>query len=184
MWLCMNNAFLSVVKDRTDPTDRTLLVRARRKAHLKRFLGRSAKIDETPHGDYRWRARVSRDKLSWIMDWHCQNLSYDNFKNSVQEKELHDMYLTWWSDHNKYQEKVTPRPPMKAASSRYAHMLRPFATNGIDEQDDPTVCPNSGLPCIKGCDRKECLGLNVPLNEWPMDGVWPKHVGEDDSRLK
>jgi hypothetical protein len=29
------------------------------------------------------------------------------------------------------------------------------------------ICPNTGLPCVPGCDRKTCAGLHVPLNEWP-----------------
>jgi hypothetical protein len=104
MWICLNNAFISVVQEKDDPTGKTLLVRARKKVHLKRLLGRGVKITETPKRDYRWRAHIGRDTLSWIMDWHCQNLSYTNFKDSVADKELHDMYSLWWSDHHRYQQ--------------------------------------------------------------------------------
>ena len=104
MWLCLNNAFVSVVRDTEDPTGKTLLVRARKRAHLVRLLGRGVTITETPKRDYRWRASVPRDVMSRIMDWHCQNIDYDNFKNSVGEKDLHDMYSTWWGDHHRLQQ--------------------------------------------------------------------------------
>lgn len=29
------------------------------------------------------------------------------------------------------------------------------------------LCPNTGLPCVPGCDQKTCAGLHTPLNEWP-----------------
>jgi hypothetical protein len=104
MWLAFNNAFVSVVQDKeNNPNGKYLLVRARKRKHLQRMLGKSAKIVETPNRDYRWRARVKRDTLSWIMDWHCQNLTYTNFKDSVKEHDLHDMYANWWSDHYRMQ---------------------------------------------------------------------------------
>lgn len=28
-------------------------------------------------------------------------------------------------------------------------------------------CPNTGLPCVPGCNQKSCAGLHTPLNEWP-----------------
>lgn len=28
-------------------------------------------------------------------------------------------------------------------------------------------CPNTGLPCVPGCDQKNCAGMHTPLNEWP-----------------
>jgi hypothetical protein len=31
---------------------------------------------------------------------------------------------------------------------------------------EPT-CPNTGLRCLPGCDRKICAGLTVPLIQWP-----------------
>lgn len=29
------------------------------------------------------------------------------------------------------------------------------------------TCSLTGLPCISGCDRKECAGAHIPINEWP-----------------
>jgi hypothetical protein len=79
-------------------------VRARKLVHLKRLLGRDAKIVETPKRDYRWRASVPRETLSRIMDRQCQNIEYVNSKNSTKEKDLHDMYSLWWGDHHRLQQ--------------------------------------------------------------------------------
>jgi hypothetical protein len=104
MWLCLNNAFVSVVRNYDDPTGKTLLVRARKRNHLKRVFGSKVEITETPKRDYRWRCTVPRDVMSWVMDWHCQNIEYTNFKNSVAEEDLHHMYSLWWSDHSRLQQ--------------------------------------------------------------------------------
>ena len=64
--------------------------------------------------------------------------------------------------------------------------MRYFATWGPYDLDCPTgsgpteqaamwelidatapTCPNTGLRCLPGCDRKTCAGLTVPLNQWP-----------------
>lgn len=37
------------------------------------------------------------------------------------------------------------------------------------------ICPNTGLACLDGCDRVNCIGLHIPLNEWPTSG---KEKGE------
>jgi hypothetical protein len=30
-------------------------------------------------------------------------IDYGNFKSSVRDRELHDMYTLWWGDHRKLQ---------------------------------------------------------------------------------
>lgn len=32
---------------------------------------------------------------------------------------------------------------------------------------DGTICPNTGLLCLPGCNQKECAGLHTPLKDWP-----------------
>lgn len=41
--------------------------------------------------------------------------------------------------------------------------------------DNKNTCPNTGLPCLDGCDGINCMGLHTPLNEWPTSG---KEKGE------
>ncbi|WP_420104102.1 hypothetical protein [Bosea sp. (in: a-proteobacteria)] len=31
-----------------------------------------------------------------------------------------------------------------------------------------SVCYNTGLTCVAGCNGRTCAGANVPLNQWPM----------------
>lgn len=35
------------------------------------------------------------------------------------------------------------------------------------------TCPNTGLQCVPGCDKQECGGLHMPLNEWPKPATLP-----------
>jgi len=102
MWLCFNNAFVSIVADREDESK--LLVRARKAKHLRNLLGPQAKITETPERDYRWRAYVPRSVVSQILAQQCEGISYNNFKDSVRDHELHTMYSRWWFDHRKLQD--------------------------------------------------------------------------------
>ncbi len=94
MWIFLNHAFLSLV-DPKDPQDR-LLVRARLEGDLERVFP-SAKVEATPHRDYRFRALVPRDEVVKVMAAQIQTLSYGNFKASVKERRRHDAYLEVWS---------------------------------------------------------------------------------------
>jgi hypothetical protein len=100
MWICFNNAFVSVVQDRDKPG--YLLVRARRKAHLTKLFPK-AKITETPKRDYRWRVSVPPLYMADLVAKHIIGIDYGNFKDSVKEDALHDMYSLWWGDHHRYQ---------------------------------------------------------------------------------
>jgi hypothetical protein len=102
MWLCFNDSFLSVVQDQN--SDR-LLVRARVRDHLTTVFGDGTEITETPANDYRWRTWVSRARLAEVLLREVENLHYDNFKASVKDPELHNLYLEFWFLHKQYQMK-------------------------------------------------------------------------------
>jgi hypothetical protein len=107
MWICLNNAFLSVVADRDRPEQ--VLVRARKEKHLKSFLALSAdtkkrEIITTPQADYIVRAYITRAELANLLALSVQRINYPKFKPSVKEKELHDLYMRFWSSHYSYQE--------------------------------------------------------------------------------
>jgi hypothetical protein len=108
MWLCLNDGFISVVQDKNDAN--LLMVRARRKAHLKRLLGRKTRIHETPQADYRWRALVGRKRMVGIITNRILSLDYTNFKDSVKDEDLHHMYLGWWFDHHRFQQQAGQQP--------------------------------------------------------------------------
>jgi hypothetical protein len=98
MWLCLNNAFVSVVAS----DDGRLMVRARNKKHL-RALFPKAKVLKTPFNDYRFRVIVSRKRFAKLIASRVENIDYTNFKDSVGDLELHNLYLKFWRLHFAYQ---------------------------------------------------------------------------------
>lgn len=109
MWICMNDAFLSIVNDPTDY--RTLQVRARDRQHLVNFwkelkpkLGEAqfealiaSSIEHTPDRDYQWRSFVYREDVANIISNQILNIYYNNFKDSVEDYKLASAYSRVWS---------------------------------------------------------------------------------------
>jgi hypothetical protein len=106
MWLCLNDGFLSVVADKNDQS--RLMVRARRKNDLLSIFGPDAKIVETPEADYRWRTFVTRAALRTVVDSRIDAISYTNFKNTVKDDDLHEVYMEFWNTHRHYQDEDRP----------------------------------------------------------------------------
>jgi hypothetical protein len=100
MWLCMNDSFLSVVADDTDLS--RLKVRARRKADLVAVVGPNAQIVKTSERDYPWRTFMRREQFSEILAARIEAIDYENFKNSVRNDDLHDLYSDFWFRHREY----------------------------------------------------------------------------------
>jgi hypothetical protein len=93
MWICLNDAFLSIVAKDCPPDH--LLVRARRKGDIERvFPGVVAR--ESRHTDYRWRAAVPRERVAQAIAERLLSIDYDNFKDSVADRALHDAYARVW----------------------------------------------------------------------------------------
>ena len=94
MWLCTSTGFISIVADRHS-TD-NLLVRARVARHIEAVFP-SVQVLTNENADYRFRALLSRQKVADVVAKSVLNISYDNFKNSVNDKSLHDGYMSvWW----------------------------------------------------------------------------------------
>lgn len=108
MWLSLNNAFLSIVKD----ADREghLLVRARVRKHLQRVFP-GAPILTLKDRDYRFRVSVPREMVARMLVEKVEDLEYTNFKDSVKDEDLSRMYHLWWSDHRRLQD----RDPFEAS---------------------------------------------------------------------
>ncbi len=102
MWLCFNDGFLSVVSDMNDPS--RLMVRARRKEALTSILGNEVEVVENAGSDYRWRAFVDRGTLAKVVAARIESIAYTNFKNSVTDPDLHDLYFDFWDLHRNYQD--------------------------------------------------------------------------------
>src|SRR4051812_10591751 len=102
MWLCFNNAFISAVADRNDPN--RLVVRARRREYLENLFGQSMEIVVSTDSDYKYRVFVERGLLADLAHKTLMSLSYDNFKNSVEDDDLHDLYADFWELHHEIQK--------------------------------------------------------------------------------
>jgi hypothetical protein len=102
MWISLNDGFLSVVADENDPL--RLLIRARRQIDLAKFVGTDVQLDYTPNADYAWRTFISREVFKELMVDRIDGINYTNFKNSVKNEDLHNLYLGFWQDHRRYQE--------------------------------------------------------------------------------
>lgn len=110
MWLCFNDGFLSVVSDRQDAS--RLMVRARRKEALTNVLGDHVEVIENAGSDYRWRAFIDRKTLVALVAARIERIGYTNFKNSVEDSDLHDLYMDFWDLHRRYQDsdpRLSPR---------------------------------------------------------------------------
>lgn len=102
MWVFLNNAFLSIVKDKDDAE--LLMVRARMRGDIERVF-RGAKVRETPPpADYRFRARIDRHEVADALRYEALQIDYTNFKKSVPDKSRHDAYLRVWSVMAREQE--------------------------------------------------------------------------------
>ncbi len=94
MWLMLNDCFLSIVSK--DCADDELLVRARRPGDIERVFP-DAVVVESARNDYRYRAVVKREDVAAAITNEVMNLTYDNFKDSVDDDRLHNAYASVWS---------------------------------------------------------------------------------------
>jgi hypothetical protein len=97
----MNDGFVSIVE--SDDKD-DLLVRSRRRVDLESFLnGLNYEIRVNQGTDYKYRAIVPRDVVQEILVDKVSGINYDNFKNSVVDDDLHQLYNLFWHLHMRYQ---------------------------------------------------------------------------------
>lgn len=94
MWVCLNNAFLSVVAVKEMPD--MLLVRGRRYTDLQTLVSHD-KIQHTPNRDYPFRTIITRGELMLHLLEYVKSIEYTNFKDSVDNLDLHDAYMKVWS---------------------------------------------------------------------------------------
>lgn len=104
MWLMVSNAFLSVVHKDCQPDE--LLVRARVKGHIEAVFP-DAKVTESTHTDYRYRAVLPRAVVAQALADQAMNLNYGNYKNTVKNNRFHDALARVWS----VMASLQPTPP-------------------------------------------------------------------------
>jgi hypothetical protein len=104
MWICLNDAFLSIVHKDCERGE--LLVRARRAGDIQKVFGRLVKVRKDTKTDYAFRAVVSKTDVKEAMAREIDRITYSNFKDSItpEEQALHDAYLRVWTTMSQLQE--------------------------------------------------------------------------------
>ena len=119
MWLCLNDAFLSIVHK--DCQRDELLVRARREGDIERIFPQ-ANVTRSTTTDYLFRSVIPRHTVEQAMLGELRRITYSNFKDTVQDEPLHNAYLGVWNRMAMLQK---PRP----------FSARLFKLTGVPEAD-------------------------------------------------
>jgi hypothetical protein len=114
MWICLNDAFVSAVADPTMPG--MLKVRARKREHLAKLFPAN-KIHGSSRTDYGWRVIVTKEAFADLVAGRIHGIEYDNFKDSVVDDKLHDLYADMWTLHWEYQHGWHWRKPEETVIS-------------------------------------------------------------------
>lgn len=105
MWIMFSDAFISIVNKGCKKGE--LLVRARRPGDIEKVFGNKTKVIRSTDSDYLLRAVVTIKEVETAMKRAVNDVTYENFKNSVKNHDLHMAYLETWHAMAKLQ---TPRP--------------------------------------------------------------------------
>lgn len=95
MWIMLSDAFFSIVK-KDCPAD-SLCVRARRPGDIEKVFGRRTKVVHLTKADYMYRAVVPIDEVEDALGRELNRIDYGNFKDTVEDEELHSAYMKVWS---------------------------------------------------------------------------------------
>ena len=93
MWLALSDGWLSIVAHRDKPE--CLLVRARNENHIESYFP-DADIYIITDADYPYRADIRRIDVGLTIASYIHHIQYDNYKNSVNEEELHNALIGVW----------------------------------------------------------------------------------------
>lgn len=121
MWIYMNDAFVSIVIDRSNP--KNFLVRGRFEGDVQRAMAfaSSVTVIETPEADYRFRASMSRAEVVGAIQCALSEIDYLNFKSTVKQPWRHDLYMAAWSAAMREQvRQENHTPPLKGKALRGA----------------------------------------------------------------
>lgn len=140
MWLCLSNAFVSIVEP--TPGSDLLRCRARRPGDLERVFP-GCKVQRTPGRDYLFRTELPRETVAQAVAAAALGIAYGNFKDSVKDDALHGAYASVWRVMERLQPVPAygrdPAPGFKAArkvSAKPARRAAPrnknlFPTNDL-----------------------------------------------------
>jgi len=102
MWICFNDGFISAVKSKNDPN--MLVIRSRRLEDLESVVGSDRHIEVNGGTDYKYRTEITKSEWAEIVSERIMDTDYTNFKNSVKDVSLHNLYIKMWNLHYKYQD--------------------------------------------------------------------------------
>ncbi|UVK55849.1 hypothetical protein DBIPINDM_002412 [Mesorhizobium sp. AR02] len=100
MWICFKEGFVSAVQNPDDPDD--LVVRARNVRHLEALFP-NHEIVMSPDADYACRAYIPKTEFGALLARKSAAIDYQNFKASVMDRRLHQLYAEFWRLHLRYQ---------------------------------------------------------------------------------
>jgi hypothetical protein len=103
MWICLNDAFFSIVASDRDPA--LLNVRARRAGDIEAYFPGNDVV-RLAGTDYAFRAFISRQIVADKISDQVASIAYSNFKSSVRDDALHNAYLDIWSVMSKLQRRL------------------------------------------------------------------------------
>jgi hypothetical protein len=86
MWIITSIGFFSIVRKPEDVASGTLTVRARVRGDLealRQACPELGEIEESPHSDYRFRARGPKAAVGAAIGRLAEGIDYDNFKDAV-----------------------------------------------------------------------------------------------------
>lgn len=106
MWICFNDAFISAVQDKNDPDD--LCVRARNRSHLETLFP-DKEVIVYAGTDYACRVYITKGEFVDLVCRRIHEIDYRNFKKSVRDHMLHQLYGDFWGLHYAYQERLGDR---------------------------------------------------------------------------
>lgn len=93
MWIMLSDCFLSIVSKDCGPDE--LCVRARREGDIERVFP-NAKVTRYTKSDYLYRAIVKRSQVQHEIGIRINAINYSNFKDTVEDEQLHELYLDVW----------------------------------------------------------------------------------------
>lgn len=82
-------------------------VRARKREHLATLFP-DHDIHASKDTDYRFRVFVKKEAFAALIAKKAMEIDYGNFKDSVKDRRLHDLYADFWRLHWNYQKNLKP----------------------------------------------------------------------------
>jgi hypothetical protein len=115
MWICLSDAFLSIVHKDCEPDE--LLVRARRQGDIQKVFP-NAVVKKTIGNDYLYRAAIKRAEVAEAFaTLALDTIDYPNFKNTVRDNKLHNAFNAIWHTVAKLQA-IAPYSSRRPARQR------------------------------------------------------------------